>query len=104
MGAPETGTVTTDYALNAGSSFTLMFVDGEVEKQVDIDLVADSSLEDTEYVTASLTLTSPAPPDDKVYLDTNRMNSIIYIQDRSCKLTVQAIYSSVRKVIINMIS
>ena len=86
LGAPQTATDTTDYTLNAGSSFTLMFVDGEVEKQVDIDLVEDNTLEDTEYITASLTLTSPAPPDDKVYLDTNRMSSIIYIQDRSCKL------------------
>ena len=86
LGAPETATATTDYTLNAMSSLTLNFVDGEIEKQVDIDLVADNSLEDTEYVTASLTLTSPAPPDDKVYLDTNRMSSIIYIEDRSCKL------------------
>ncbi len=69
-----------------------MFEDGEIEKQVDISLVEDDDIEEIEYVTATLTLTSPTPPDDKVYVDTNRMSSRIYILDCSCNFFLFIVY------------
>ena len=67
-------------------------MDGELTKQIDVVLLEDSLVEDTEFIMVSLdAITAPVVPMKvAVSLDTTRSTSKIYIQDRSCKLNHKA--------------
>ncbi len=83
--ASQTATVTDDYTISPAS---VTFMDGELTKQVTINLVEDDIVEDTEFLLVILDEITAPDPAMKVSLDTDRSTSKIYIEDRSCKLNI----------------
>ncbi len=87
--ASQTATVTEEYTISPAS---VSFVDGELTKQVTINLVEDDVVEDTEFLLVILDEITAPDPAMKVSLDTDRSTSKIYIEDRSCKLNLAPVH------------
>ncbi|XP_072051647.1 uncharacterized protein [Amphiura filiformis] len=82
LGTPATATLTDDYTVG---TVPVVFADGDIVKEVVIDLKADDDIEDTEYVTVTLGTITVASA-TKTALDAARDTATIFILDRSCKL------------------
>ncbi|XP_072023305.1 uncharacterized protein [Amphiura filiformis] len=88
LGTPATATLTDDYTVG---TVPVVFADGDIVKEVVIDLKADDDIEDTEYVTVTLGTITVASA-TKTALDAARDTATIFILDRSFLFWIDPVY------------